>query len=369
MINRIKILHISKPIGGVGTYIELLDKYLNKELFENIITYNKEEDKISDYLNKKKLLHINLIRNISIINDFRATIQVYKIIKKEKPHIIHCHSSKAGIIGRMASVLTGIPVVYTPHSYYYIGQKGIKRKVFKLIENFIQYISKSNILACSQSEADRTVKELKISADKTTIWNNSIPPSQERISLETRLKLNYICSIARPSTQKNLLLALKVFNLFHKSHPEVKYYIIGVGHYSDQLNDLCKYIKDNDLEDSVKLIEWMEREESLNILKNALIYLSTSLYEGLPYSLLEALSFGIPIVATKCDGNKDLVNNGSTGFLTSYEPKDIFNKIEKIYTDQKMYLKFEENSLKKFEEFNILKNIYNLESYYNNLIS
>lgn len=368
MVKKIKILHISKPIGGVGTYIEILDKYLNSELYENIITYNKKEDIISDFLNKKMLLHVSLVRNISIINDIKATIEIYRIIKKEKPDIIHCHSSKAGIVGRIVGKLTNIKTVYTPHSYYYIGQKSLKRCFFMLIEKVIQYITGSNILACSKSEYDRSLNELKIPTDKITIWNNSISPSREKISLQTRLKFNYICSIARPSTQKNLLLALKVFNLFHKSYPEVKYYIIGVGHYSNQLENIRKYIKDKKLDDAVKLIEWMDRNETLNMLKNALIYLSTSLYEGLPYSLIEALSFGVPIVATNCDGNKDLVDDGITGFLTNYEPEYIFNKIKKIYTDMVKYKEFKENSLYKFEKFNILKNINSLELYYRNLI-
>lgn len=368
MVKKIKILHISKPVGGVGTYIEILDKYLNNELYENIITYNKKEDIISDFLNKKMLLHVSLVRNISIINDIKATIEVYRIIKKEKPDIIHCHSSKAGIVGRIVGRLTNIKTVYTPHSYYYIGQKSLKRQFFMLIEKAIQYISNSNILACSKSESDRSLNDLKMPTDKITIWNNSIPPSKERTSLGARLKFNYICSIARPSTQKNLLLALKAFNLFHKSYPEVKYYIIGVGHYSDQLEDIRKYIKDKNLNDAVELIEWMDRKETLNMLNNALIYLSTSLYEGLPYSLIEALSFGVPIVATNCDGNKDLVDDGITGFLTNYEPEYIFNKIEEIYKNQDKYEEFKKNSLSKFEEFNIFKNVNRLECYYRNLI-
>ena len=70
---------------------------------------------------------------ISLINDASAIFSAYKIIKKERPHVIHCHSAKGGIIGRIVGRLLGINVLYTPHAFSYLSAESKWKRWFYLL--------------------------------------------------------------------------------------------------------------------------------------------------------------------------------------------------------------------------------------------
>lgn len=136
-----KIVHIARPLTGVGVYISLLVEHINNETFENFLFCNKEYEnsemphQINSVVSEH---HIDLIRRINIIRDLKCLIQIIKHLKKVKPDIIHCHSAKAGILGRIAGVYLKIPTVYTPHAFSYLSaQKRSSKILYKSIERFL----------------------------------------------------------------------------------------------------------------------------------------------------------------------------------------------------------------------------------------
>ena len=127
-----KILHVGQMIGGLDIYIR------------NSIVYNKAHNDyiiVCGYRDKHYPVmrdgeavpeyHISLYRSLNPFKDLKALLQTVKIIKKEKPDIIHCHSAKGGVIGRTAGWLTHTPTCYTPHAFSYLCTSSkLKRKIY-----------------------------------------------------------------------------------------------------------------------------------------------------------------------------------------------------------------------------------------------
>ena len=366
----IKILHIARPVAGVGVYISLLSKHINEEQFSNSIICNNKDENIS--INnasgvKIDYFHCNLKREINFVNDIKCLFEIVKVLKEVKPDIIHCHSAKSGILGRIAGRVLKIKTVYTPHAYSYLSAESkIKKNILRKIERFFGLLYGYTI-ACSNSEYQRAINDLKIKKEKILLWNNSIENNIITKNSEylSSLPKNFICSIGRPSYQKNTQLLVEAILLVKEKKPNIHLVVLGVGFYSPTLEKVEKFISENNLSKNITLIPWLAREESMAILKKSLIYVSSSRYEGLPYSVIEALALKKPAVLTNVDGNKDLVKNNYNGFLVNEQPLEMAIKILQIIDNKNILLKFSNNSRIEFEKFyNIKENIKTLENLY-----
>lgn len=366
----IKIVHIAKPISGVGVYIDLLTKYIDANQFTNILICNTKDDIIepkNKFGKKIKIHHANLFRKINPIKDLKALISIVKILKKEQPDIIHCHSAKAGILGRIAGFYLQIKTFYTPHAYSYLSQNGkIKRGFYKFIEKTISSLP-AITLACSKSEYNRAAKELKIDQKKLRVWNNSIEEQINLTNIKTSVDLprTYICTIGRPSYQKNTELLINSIVEVKKQIKNVHLVILGAGLYSPSLEKINNLIEKQQLKSNVTIIPWLDRLSTLKILENSLLYVSTSRYEGLPYSLIEALALSKPCVVTNVDGNKDLISNNKNGFVVGENQFEIAEKINLLLTENLLRREMAKKSKDLFfANYSIIKNISKLEEIY-----
>ncbi|SNR17703.1 glycosyltransferase [Tenacibaculum jejuense] len=363
-----KIVHIARPVAGVGIYINLLYKYIDHITFNNILLCN-EKDQIIDIkslTNKSiKTYHVNLKREINIINDYKCLIDIIKHLKKIKPNVIHCHSAKAGILGRIAGAYLGIPTLYTPHAYSYLSATTKKKqKKFKRIEQLFNLFP-AKTLACSTSEYNRTINDLKFNAKKALLWNNAIENNFNLQAFEDKLPSNFICSIGRPSYQKNTQLLIHSFFELKKRIPNIHLVILGAGHFSPELEAVNYLIQKLNLNESITIIPWLERAKTLYILKLAKLYISTSRYEGLPYAVIEAIALSKACVVTNVDGHKDLIEDKVNGFLVNENPLEISKKIVEILLNNNLRESMENASKKIYEQkFNINKNISLLEKIY-----
>jgi glycosyltransferase involved in cell wall biosynthesis len=365
-----KIAHIARPIYGVGVYISLLTKHIDNESFSNVLICNTQDniiepkDKLGDII---KIHHANIFRKIHPIKDFITLLTIIKILKKENPDIIHCHSAKAGILGRIAGFFLKKKTFYTPHAYSYLSQKTkARRMLFKFIERTISYLP-AKTLACSNSEYIRAKKELKINKTKLCLWNNSI---EEKISL-SKVKLleglpqEYICTIGRPSYQKNTELLVRSIIEVKKLIKNIHLVILGTGLNSPSLEKIKNLIKENQLESNITIIPWLERLQTLKILKNSLFYVSTSRYEGLSYSLIEALALNKACIVTNVDGNKDLIIDKENGFVVSENELKIADKIHLLVIDHQLRIEMSEKAKILFiDKYTINKNISKLQEIY-----
>lgn len=370
MNNRKKIVHILHSVGGVDVSLRLILENCNSDKFENIIIHGKD-DKTLDFVdrNDKQLndYPIPIYRNISLLKDLTSIYKAYKILRKEKPQLIHAHSTKGGVIGRIVGILLGINVLYTPQAFSYLSTSSkIKKSIFIFIEKILIF-KNSYILASSFSEKKRAIHEVGYKKENVILFNNSINSINfiNELKIEKTWPDEYICTVGRPSYQKNIELMIRVIYEVKKER-NIHLVIMGVGHHSTNLESVKKLIIELKLEDTITLIDWTDRENIFYIINKSKFYISTARYEGLPYSVIEALALSKPCVVSDCDGNKDLIQNNYNGFIIKNEDVIEFSKkISLLLNDNNLLECFSINALKSFNEnYNIKNNISILEKIY-----
>lgn len=323
-----KIVHVMECFAG-GTFNFLVD--LTNELSneEHIVIYGTNRENtpknFKDLFNKnvKFIKWKTAQREMKPLKDIKALWELYTILKKiDGIDVIHLHSSKAGFLGRIVSFLLGksSKTIYTPHaiSFLRLDVSPKKRKIFIWMEKFASLFG-GKIVACSQSEKE-AIEEQDIK--NVTFINNGIKPLQIEKKVNTSNKITII-SVGRLSIQKNP----RLFNdiaLEFIDNPNIKFIWCGDGELKSELTS-----------SNIKCTGWIEKKELENYLVNADIYLSTSLWEGLPLSVLEAMSIGLPVILSDCVGNRDLVENKDS----LYKNKQKAIKIINYYINNKILLK------------------------------
>lgn len=378
-----KILHIGNLKSGIDTYVRNTVA-LASDKFEFVIV-NGADDNSKPYMRhgkQVKTYSIDMYRALNPVKDIKAVMQAIKIIKKEKADLVHCHSAKGGVIGRFAAFLTGTKVVYTAHAFSFLSAESAKKKqIFLLLEKIAKL--NSYLLACSDSERELGIKVVGFNEKKAFAWNNAVPDADKgltRISQISRISSQkneasdlpvpkegerYITSIGRPSYQKNPLFMVEVAHGIHLKHPDIKFYLLGVGFYSPMLEDMKRLIHQYDMDDTFYLLPWLSHEETLKYVKGSLLYFMTSLYEGLPISVIEAMSLGKAIVASDVLGNKDCVRDGYNGYLLPLKEEVFVEKMNDLIENDEKRKEMEKNSRSYFEsDFFIDNRIKALEEIY-----
>lgn len=369
-MSKIKIAHIAHSLGGVDVNIRLIVKNIDDNRFVNEIIHGENDTQKAFFdSNNKAVLEYktNIVRNIVLIKDIIAMIDSYRFLKKSRPDIIHAHSAKGGVIGKVVGYFLGIQVFYTPHAFSYLSAENkLKRKLFLTIEKLLAN-KKTILLATSISEKNRAIEEVGYKPEQTFVLNNCIEPINSISPLTIKKSWNdeYICTVGRPSYQKNLELMIKILFEVKKTR-KIHLVVMGIGYDFGQLESVKKVITELDMSNEVTLLEWTERSDVFNIISQCKFYISTSRYEGMPYAIIESLALSKPCLVTDCDGNIDLIEDGYNGFVIQNKDVNSFkNKIVKLLMDKELLNRLSENAYQSFAtNYNIQNNISNLESIY-----
>lgn len=369
-MKKIKVLHVLNFVGGVEICVRQIINNTNPKLIENIVLSQNidKKRKITDS-EKKEIKHYELTiqREINILKDLLAIIKMVKIIKKEKPNLIHAHSSKAGVIARIAAMFSSVNILYTPHAFSFLSTNYyLKKKMFILIERMLR-TRRTTLLATSKSERDQAINIAGFNPSNVVVLNNAISPIKQPKNNSKRIKhRKYICTVGRPSYQKNTEMLVEVFNLVQKKHKNIHLYIVGAGEYSPSLNKIKKLIIEKNLSNHITILPWVKREEAMAVIKYSQVYVSTSRYEGMPYAVIESLYLKTPCVLTNCDGNKDLIIDNKTGYLINDLNQDVMSKkICSLLEDKVKRMEFGESGYKHYQKNHLLsKYIQNLTNHY-----
>jgi glycosyltransferase involved in cell wall biosynthesis len=331
----------------------------------------------------------SLRRSINPVNDLRAFFSIYKIIKKNKPHIVHTHGSKSGMIGRLAAYGAGVPVVihtfhgHLFHSYY----NRFFTSILKRSERLFGKIT-TTAIAISEwqkkelSEIYKILPSKKIHVIHLGIAIENLKGEQAGQRELFRKKYNIsdeavaIGIVGRIVPIKNLEMFVNVAkNLLEQIKMQVCFFIIGDGYLKKQIQQYCSAIKLNWTEDenknanaSVIFTSWIE--VIIPAIHGLDILALTSDNEGTPMSIIEAQSCGKPVVATNAGGVRDTLINGETGFLV--QPGDVNGMTGKLKLLSENTDLRKEMGLKALEfaatQFSKQKEIESFRALYNNAL-
>lgn len=275
----------------------------------------------------------DLVREISPYKDFQALRKIYKILKKEQPDIVHTHSSKAGIIGRLAAKLAKIKnIVHTIHGFSFNDtQKKYMRNIFVFLERagakISKYLIPVSIENINKGLNNKIGKREQYRYIRLGIDIENFKDYQSELSLRKELNLSdsdfIITTIGPFKPQKNLKDFIKIAAKVIKNNKKTVFVIVGDGEGRNELESL---IKTYSVSDSVFLLGW--RKDISNILNSSDLFVMTSLWEGLPISTIEAMSCGLVPVVNAVDGQIEIVKDNYTGFLI--RPYDVETSVEKI---------------------------------------
>ncbi len=366
---RMKVLHLGQAIGGLEVYIRNTCKYLPIDI--EFVIVRGEADNSKPFFNIDKQLIIEykipLYRRINFINDVKAIWQAIKIVKAERPDIIHVHSAKGGLIGRIVGAVTGIKTLYTPHAFSFLSSKSrIIRWIYKLLERGTRF--KTIVLACSKSERILALSQVGYKDENALEWSNSVPDARLTNNANDKPSQSFVCTIGRPSYQKNTSFLIDVVKTVVEVIPDFKLFVLGVGHHSPELDLVKKKIDELSLHENVVLKPWVDQKEVLEYVSSSKFYISTAKYEGLPLAIIEAMSLGKAIIASDVPGNVDCVEHNTNGFLLPLEVDVFAEKIIELWNLKEKREDYGSHSRTIYTtKFNIELRIDKLETIYRSL--
>jgi glycosyltransferase involved in cell wall biosynthesis len=329
--------------GGVRRHVVDLIKNINHEKFDVTLLYgaSRTDDAFhSAYTELKKYAELvpsrYMLREISPIMDVSAIKESRDLIKSFKPDIVHCHSSKAGAVCRIAAKAEKVPkVFYTPHVYAFQAPEFSEKQKFAYIQIEKRLSRGATTLTFNVSKEEKrcALKAGLDCRDKFKVIYNGIEdcPIMDKSEARQRLGLPenaFVAGVtARLNSQKDPLTFVKIAETFVAEHPDAHFAYIGSGPFAESINT---YILHHGLEKNIHLLGY--RNDAEFVVSAFDVYLLTSVYEGYPYCLVEALRAGVPLAATKVSGNKEIVKPSINGdFFEAGDVNSGVRLLEKFY--------------------------------------
>ena len=317
-------------LGGAQTVVVQLANKLS-ESHDVILVAGEGDGKMWDMVSPRvtcvKSQHLQ--RALSPLKDIKASIELRRIYRKYKPDIIHLHSSKAGTLGRV--VFPRKKVVYTVHGFDSIR---LAFRKFLPIERLLQ--RGCNAIVGVSKYDEKNLRSEKIARNVTTIRNGIQQPdgnSVDRLEVLNQQQKNILC-IARLQAPKDPHLFVETARLL----PQYGFIWIGNQESVEHLGDIpsnCHF-----LGNMINAGAYCAQADLLMLPSN---------YEGLPMVIIEAMSFGKPIVASDVGGVSEIVRNNINGYTLPNQPELFAQKIDRILTDSNLYAKMSQRSLDIFE--------------------
>lgn len=388
MENKAKILRVITRlnIGGPAQHAIFLTENLNEGFFESkliIGSIDSEEGDMS-FLARDKAVSFTEITELqneaSLLSDFKAFLKLYRIIKKEKPNIVHLHLFKARVLGGLAAKLAGVPIIIeTFHGHVFSEYYGtLKTAIILLIERFIGRFVVDEIIAISNEQKDDLIQFGISKPDKTKVINigleleRFLDVEEKMGELRKELDLGDECTligvigrlVSIKGHQYFLKAAKDVLNTFGDS--SVRFLVIGDGELRKKLESHCREIG---IEGSVTFLGW--RDDLEPIYADLDVVVLSSLNEGTPVSVIEAMASGKAVVATRVGGVSDLIEDGISGMLVpSKDPISLAQAIIKLLKDPNLRLRLGNEGRKRvYPEYDVSNLVNNMKDFYKELLN
>ena len=269
-----------------------------------------------------------MVRELSPLKDYQALRKLRRYFKEEKFDVVHTHSSKAGIIGRIAARQAGVPVVvHTVHGQaFHAYEKPWKKFLYIAAERIAaKYCDK--IYAVAQAMIDQCVEAKVAPREKymvvysgmdTAAFVNAKRDSVLREKLGIPENAKVIATVARLFPMKGYEEMLPAAAQLVKEFPDLHFLPVGDGPMFDELQ---KEIARLGMSDRFHFAGLVPPHKVCDYIAQADLLWHLSLHEGLPRAVVQALAVGIPAIGYKLDGTPEVVLNGETGFVTP--PQDV----------------------------------------------
>lgn len=340
-MKRIKVVHLITKLemGGAQLNTIFTFKHLDPEVFETFLMSGDGgvlSSEVEEFciVNKgfagKFTIVKNLVREINPIKDIKAFFRLRKEFRLIKPDIIHTHSSKAGIIGRVAGFFSKTPVIiHSVHGFSFSDyQSFLKRNIFSFVEKLISgltthfiFVSNNDIAIAEQKKFLRKKNYSLIRSGfpvkKFLKAGGNIEVVREKFKINSSM---FVCGIIAPfKQQKGLFHLIDIASLVLEKDKNIIFFIAGDGILREKIEN---ELKKRGIFDNFRLPGFINNIE--NVIPVFDIGLTTSLWEGLPQSLVQLRLSKKAIVASDIPGNNEIVADGKNGYLIDIKDHNSF---------------------------------------------
>jgi len=370
--------------GGPDKTILLSAERHDESRFFVLVTYLRQPDDKEFQIGKmaadKGIHYVEVIDRRLI--DVKCILDLSRLISKYNIDILHAHDDKSSLYGLFLKIMNPeIKIMYTCHLYkiYNASDTGgfigyMNHVIRRKTALYIMKLYASPLLAVSAATKNLLVKD-GIKEFKVKVLLNSIDHNfwkRERLSSTFRKELNIsedaflIGLIGRLGYDKGIPTFLKVAGKVLSHHPGAVFVLVGEG----RLNEVDLFKKESEnlgIDKSVIFAGF--RSDLINIYSSLDLFLMTSLAEGLPNTVIEAMSMEVPVVSTAVDGVPELVVDGETGFLCDIGDVDtLAKKVVELIENETLRNSFSKAARKRIEEkFSFERRLQLIEGYYLNL--
>lgn len=320
-----------------------------------------------------------LLREISPVNDFKAMVKLRAMMrgKDGKPayDIVHTHSSKAGVLGRLAAKWAGVPIiVHTVHGWSFHDKMSPRKKaMYVLLEKMGDAVGDAMIVV-SPNDIEKGLAEGISQRERYTLIRSGIEmerfghPQVSRTEMRRQLGLPddalVVGSVTRLSTQKAPLDLVATFGKIYRARPGVYFVIVGDGSLRAEVEAALR--QEGIYE---RTILTGLRRDVPELMATFDIFVLTSLWEGLPRVLPQAMATGLPIVCTQADGSAEAVTEGINGYLVERgNTTGMAARVISLLNDEELRLRMGEAGRQHAPEFSVTTMVAEIDRLYTRLL-
>lgn len=276
----------------------------------------------------------SMVRRLRPLSDLRALLALVRLLRRIRPAIVHTHSSKAGILGRLAARLAGVPVII--HSIHGFGftryQSAPVRRALIALECLAAKVT-SRFFAVSEANRRLGVElglfpesrcaVIRSGVDVEAIRKLGVDTTAKKRELGLEPGRPVVGMVAPMKPQKAPLDFVRVAARVAARRPEAQFLFVGDGELREAMEAEIARL---DLAKSFRLAGW--RRDVPAVMRCLDVFVLTSLWEGLPRVYLEAMACGVPVVGTRVDGAAEVVQDGVNGYLLA--PGDVQGMADRV---------------------------------------
>lgn len=365
-----KILFIitQSELGGAQRWVYDTTTHLNHKKYTITVATGREGplvDNLKKYGIKTHVLK-HLKRNINPLRDICGIIEIYLLIRREKPDILQLCSSKAGIIGSIAGCLARHKrVIYRIGGWSFNDPRPQwKNKLFLILETWTAHL-KTKIIVNSHKGVDEALKCGVCKKDKLVLIYNGIEIKKEKIPSHVKTSpLFTIGTIANFYPTKGLSYLIHALGILSIKGQSIRAIIIGDGEQRPHLTMLIRRY-------NLIHVNLMGRQsDPLQFFPQMDCIVIPSVKEGIPYTLLEAMRAGMPIISTEAGGIPEIISNGKNGLLVpTKNAEELANVIELMKHNEKLRELLGAQARKDVEQYTIKNMINQVEKLYEKILA
>jgi len=381
----IRVLHIITRLikGGAQENTLLTVINLDKVRYQTVLVSGPSIGSEGEIETKARRLGADLtiipelVREISPVVDLKALWKLYRFIKKGKYDIVHTHSSKAGVVGRLASRLAGVPVIiHSPHSHIFYGYYGsFMSLVFVWTEKILALFTDRIFTLTSIGKREHTQYGVGPPSKFTVVYsgvpltpflNVNLDRNQKRREFGLNEHDMLCIFVARLAPIKGYQYLISAIPQVLKAVPTARFVLVGDGELREALEQQAL-----DLGVTNNIIFTGLRDDVPELLAMSDLFVLSSINEGMGRVLVEAMAVGLPAVATRVGGVPDVVVDGGTGLLIPpRDPDALAEATIALLKDEDMRRRMGEAGRDRVDpDFSLEEMVRKIESVYEELIT